>query len=93
MAFSSSPQTYLGASLGAFGSTIITGTGIYTGNWCAIRSLDVNFTFGQNISGDNITNVIYFTGKAFSAPAEILGNFTTIQLSTGACQAFIVPNS
>jgi hypothetical protein len=55
--------------------------------------LDVNFTFGQNISGDNITNGIYLTGKAFAAPTEILGNFTRIQLITGACQAFVVPTT
>ena len=87
MALSSTPQTYQGIAVGAFGSTIITGTAIFTGNWAAIRILDSGFIFDAGTKTTNVENDSYFNGKEFSAPAEILGNFTGIQLSSGACIA------
>lgn len=87
MALSSSPQTYQGIAVGAFGSTIITGTAIYTGNWAAIRTLDSGFTFSSATRTFNVDNDSYFSGKTFSVPAEIVGNFTGIQLSSGSCIA------
>ena len=87
MAISSTQQTYQGIAVGAFGSTIITGTAVYTGNWAAIRSLDSGFIFGAGTKTSNVTNDSYFNGKTFSAPTEIVGNFTGIQLSSGSCIA------
>jgi hypothetical protein len=87
MAISSTQQTYQGIAVGAFGSTIITGTAIYTGNWAAIRTLDSSFTFSGATRTSNVTNDSYFSGKTFSVPAEIVGNFTGIQLSSGSCIA------
>ena len=87
MSLSSSPQTYQGMAVGAFGSTIITGTAIYTGNWGAIRSLDSGFTFNGGTKTSNVDNDSYFNGKTFTAPSEIVGNFTGIQLSSGSCIA------
>ena len=87
MALSSSPQTYQGIAVGAFGSTIITGTAIYTGNWAAIRTLDSGFTFSGATKTSNVANDSYFSGKTFSVPAEIVGNFTGIQLFSGSCIA------
>jgi hypothetical protein len=84
---SSNIITFLGTSVAAFGSTIITGTAIYTGNWAAIRTLDSGFTFNAGTKTSNIVNDIYFNGKTFSAPTEIVGNFTGIQLSSGSCIA------
>ena len=87
MALSSSPQTYQGIAVGAFGSTIITGTAIYTGNWAAIRTLDSGFTFSGATKTSNVDNDSYFSGKTFSVLAEIVGNFTGIQLFSGSCIA------
>lgn len=87
MALSSSPQTYQGIAVGAFGSTIITGTAIYTGNWAAIRTLDSGFIFDAGTKTSNVVNDSYFNGKTFAAPSEIVGNFTGIQLSSGSCIA------
>lgn len=87
MALSSSPQTYQGIAVGAFGSTIITGTAIYTGNWAAIRTLDSGFIFNAGTKTSNVDNDSYFNGKTFAAPTEIVGNFTGIQLSSGSCIA------
>lgn len=87
MSISSSPQTYQGMAIGAFGSTIITGTAVFTGNWGAIRSLDSGFIFDAGTKTTNVDNDSYFNGKEFLSPAEILGNFTGIQLSSGSCIA------
>jgi hypothetical protein len=87
MAAYSSPQTYQGISVGAFGSTIITGTGLYTGNWQAIRSLDASFVLDSGTKTADVVNDSYLTGKTFTPPFEILGNFTGIKLSSGACVA------
>ena len=74
-------------AIGAFGSTIITGTAVFTGNWGAIRSLDSGFIFDAGTKTTNVDNDSYFNGKEFVSPAEILGNFTGIQLSSGSCIA------
>ena len=87
MALSSAPQTYQGMAIGAFGSTIITGTAVFTGNWGAIRSLDSGFIFDAGTKTSNIENDSYFNGKTFTVPSEIVGNFTGIQLSSGSCIA------
>jgi len=87
MAISSTPQTYQGMAVGAFGSTIIAGTSVVTGNWIAVRSLDVSFTFDAGTKTSNVENDSYLNGKTFAHPAEIVGNFTGIQLSAGACIA------
>ncbi len=87
MAISSSPQTYQGIAVGAFGATIITGTDVYTGNWQAIATLDAGFKLDAGTKSTNVVGESYLVGKTFNPPAQILGNFTGIQLSSGACIA------
>jgi len=87
MAISSSPQTYQGIAVGAFGATIITGTTVYTGNWQAIATLDAGFKLDAGTKSTNVVGESYLVGKTFNPPAQILGNFTGIQLSSGACIA------
>ncbi len=72
-------------------SAILTGTGIWTTPatkpWIAFRSIDVAVTV-SGITAPNVSGVNYIVGRSMAAPVEFLGQFTQIQLVTGAVQAF-----
>lgn len=85
---SSSPITFLGTSLAAFGQTIATGTGaFYNGNFAALNTIGGSGFSLAAVSGNGITNISALTGITFSAPSSFLGNITAFRLSSGICQA------
>lgn len=76
-----------GTSLGTWGSTLVTGTGWYNGNFAALNTIGGSGFAISAISGSGITNISALNGFVFSAPSTFLGNVTTIRLSSGVCQA------
>lgn len=85
---SSSPISFAGTSIAAFGSVIATGTGsFYNGNFGALSTVGSNGFVLAAVSGSGITNLAAITGLTFPAPSQFLGNITSFRLSSGICQA------
>jgi hypothetical protein len=85
---SSSPISFLGAAIGAFGSTIVNSTGSFTnGNFCALSTVGGQGFSLAAVSGSGITNISALTGVTFTAPTQFLGHITSFRLSSGVCQA------
>lgn len=76
------------AALGLNGSTFITGTQEYSGNWACFRTVDASTTIAGITGHSSISGISYFAGKSLTPPYEFLGQFTNIRLTTGALQAF-----
>lgn len=86
--YSSSPISFLGTSLAAFGSVIATGTGVfYNGNFAALNTIGGSGFSLAAVSGSGVTNVSVLEGVVFTAPSQFLGNITNFRLSSGICQA------
>lgn len=81
-------QSTTAASLGLLGSTFISGTSPFSGNWNAFRTVDADTVIAGVTGHSSIDGLSYLVGKTLSPPYEFLGNFTTIRLTTGALQAF-----
>lgn len=87
---SNSLQSLTLSSLGALGSVIASGTGVFVNpnGWVGFRSLDDSFTLSE-ITAPPVSGVSYLVGKSISPPFEFLaGKITSVQLSTGAIQLF-----
>jgi len=84
---SSSPVSFLGTSLAAFGSVLATGTGWYNGDFAALNTVANNGFSLAAVSGNNITHISALVGLTFSPKDNFLGNITAFRLSSGLCQA------
>jgi len=80
-------QSTNAASLGLLGSTFISGTSPFSGNWNAFRTVDADTVIAGITGHSSIDGLSYLVGKTLSN-YEFLGNFTNIRLTTGALQAF-----
>ena len=76
------------AALGLLGSTFITGTDPFNGNWNAFRTVDSNVVIAGITGHSSINGLPYLEGKTLAPPYEFLGSFTDIRLTSGALQAF-----
>ncbi len=87
----SSTQGILASSIGFGGSALLTGTGVWstsaTKPWIAFRSIDASVMV-SGITAPTVSGVNYIVGKTLLAPCEFLATFTSLQLATGAVQAF-----
>lgn len=86
-----STQGILASSVGFGGSALLTGTGIWTTPatkpWIAFRSIDTAVMV-SGITAPSVSGVNYLVGRSMAVPCEFLGTFTSLQLATGAVQAF-----
>lgn len=84
---SSSPISLLAIQTASLGSTLVTGTGWYNGNFGALNTVGGSGFAIAAASGNNITNISALNGFVFPAPSQFIGNITTVRLSSGVCQA------
>ncbi len=78
------------SSLGLNGSTLITGSGVFSNpdGWVGFRTVDADTVIAGITGHASIDNINYLVGKTLTPPYEFLGTFSSVRLTTGALQAF-----
>jgi hypothetical protein len=73
------------ANIGYRGSTFISDTAAHAGNWMMIIPIETTVfeTLTDGTRGGNT-----FTGENIPANFPLMGNFTAIKLTSGACMAY-----